>query len=71
MELYVVFEMALDRDIMIAIFLDETDAYSFANNTKLDTRYVVAISATDDILINWYQFIGKAVSIIDNMPEMH
>jgi len=60
MELYVVFEMVGNRDIMVAVFLDEQDAYGFVKESKMETRYVVAIPATGQTVVDWYDFREKA-----------
>jgi len=69
MELYVVFEMAQSRDIMVAVFLDEQDAYGFVRKGKMETRYVVAIPATDQTIVDWYNSREKAQSVLDNPAE--
>ena len=70
MELYVVFEMAQSRDIMVSVFLDYDDANEFVRSSKMETRYLVAIPATDDRLIDWYNFRTAAHRAIDNPADM-
>ena len=72
MELYVVFEMAQSRNIMVAVFLDYDDANEFVKSSKMETRYLVAIPATDDTLINWYNFRAAAHRTLqDNSPDKY
>jgi len=59
MELYVVFEMGMDRDIMLAVFLDSVDAINFAD-ARQEIRYVVPIPAIEQTVVDWYSFREKA-----------
>lgn len=70
MELYVVFEMGMGRDIMVAVFLDSVDASNFVG-AQQETRYVVSIRATSDTITDWYNFREKANEAIDNPAETH
>ena len=70
MELYVVFEMAQIRDIMVAVFLDSGDASNFAD-ARQETRYVVPIPATKQTVVDWYNFREKANSALDTPAETH
>ncbi len=65
MELYVVYEMHDSRDIMIAVFLDETDAIIFTRSCKMDLRYMVPIEATEEMIRLWYLFRLEADKTID------
>ena len=70
MELYVVFEMGMDRDIMVAVFLDSADAKDFVG-AQQETRYVVPIPAIEQTVVDWYNFREKAHQTIDNPVEIH
>jgi len=70
MELYVVFEMGMDRDIMVAVFLDSVDASNFVD-ARQETRYVVPIPAIEQTVVDWYKFREKANSALDNPVETH
>ena len=70
MELYVVFEMGMDRDIMVAVFLDSVDASNFAD-ARQETRYVVPIPAIEQTVVDWYNFREKANQTIDTPAETH
>jgi len=70
MELYVVFEMGMDRDIMVAVFLDSVDASNFAD-ARQETRYVVPIPAIEQTVVDWYSFREKANQTIDTPVETH
>ena len=70
MELYVVFEMGMDRDIMVAVFLDSADAKDFVG-AQQETRYVVPIPAIEQTVVDWYSFREKANSALDNPAETH
>jgi len=71
MELYVVFEMAQSRDIMVAVFLDYDDANEFVKASKMETRYVVPIPAIEQTIVDWYNFREKAHQTIDTPIETH
>ena len=64
MELYVVFEMGMDRDIMVAVFLDNVDARNFVD-ARQETRYVVPIPATEQTIVDWYKFREKAHTVLE------
>ena len=64
MELYVVFEMAKDQDIMVAVFLDSFHAKDFVD-ARQETRYVVPIPATKQTVVDWYKFREKANSALE------
>lgn len=68
MEVYVVFEMSTHKDIMVAVFLDDRDAYQFAK-TDLDIRYVVPIPATEETINDWYKFKEKSDQVLDNTTD--
>jgi len=70
MELYVVFEMAKDQDIMVAVFLDSVDASNFVD-ARQETRYVVPIPAIEQTVVDWYKFREKANQTIDTPAETH
>lgn len=70
MELYVVFEMSMDRDIMVAVFLDSVDASNFVD-ARQETRYVIPIPATGQTVVDWYNFREKANETLDNQTETH
>jgi len=70
MELYVVFEMGMDRDIMVAVFLDSVDARNFVG-VRQETRYVVPIPAIEQTVVDWYNFREKANQTIDTPAETH
>lgn len=69
MEIYVVYEMSLERDIMIAVFLDEQDAYQFAK-TSVDNRYVVPVPTVEDVTKSWYNLKEKSIEAIDDLYKM-
>jgi len=72
MELYVVFEMAQSRDIMVAVFLDYDDANDFVKSCKSETRYLVAIPAIEQTVVDWYSFREKAHRTLqDNSPDKY
>ena len=64
MELYVVFEMAKDQDIMVAVFLDSFHAKDFVD-ARQETRYVVPIPAIEQTIVDWYNFREKANQTIE------
>jgi len=64
MELYVVFEMAKDQDIMVAVFLDSFHAKDFVD-ARQETRYVVPIPAIEQTVVDWYKFREKASSTLE------
>lgn len=65
LELYVVYEMHDTRDIMIAVFLDQTDAIIFTRSCDMGLRYMVPIEATEQMIRLWYFFRLEADEAID------
>ena len=60
----------MDRDIMVAVFLDSVDASNFVD-ARQETRYVVPIHAIEQTIVDWYNFREKAHRTIDTPAETH
>jgi hypothetical protein len=62
MFLYAVFEMGMDRDILVAVFLDKGDAMKFVKACPLEIRSMIPIPNDALTVAAWYALRDAATN---------
>jgi hypothetical protein len=65
MDIYAVFEMGLDRDILVAVFLDKGDAIKFVRSCTLEIRSMIPIPMDDLTVAAWHVLKDEAMNQLE------